>query len=153
MRQQACLQDPLPQTVKQVHTAFGLLLDLSEDCKAHDLPCNGHSSQQQDFIEGVACKLLKLREWPKPSAQMCIKQHVWQCVSSQPLGCNIDHFIKISMEALINSKGWISCNGLQFYILHSGSTLPALCPRKLDTPYLCGCSCLSRMSIFSHATH
>ena len=57
-----CFQDPLPQTVKQVHTAFGLLLDLDEDCGPHGFPDAAPCSHPRELHTALASKLLQLRE-------------------------------------------------------------------------------------------
>ena len=56
------LQDSLPQTVKQVHTAFGLLLDINADC-APQQPGSVPGSHLEGLLQPVALKLLKLREY------------------------------------------------------------------------------------------
>ncbi|KAK9864533.1 hypothetical protein WJX84_000246 [Apatococcus fuscideae] len=54
-------EDPLPQTVKQVHTAFGLLLDLNADCGLPATPNAAPSSRSWELHESLALKLLQLR--------------------------------------------------------------------------------------------
>ncbi|KAK9862251.1 hypothetical protein WJX84_009332 [Apatococcus fuscideae] len=53
-------EDSLPQTVKQVHTAFGLLLDINADC-APQQPGSVPGSHLEGLLQPVALKLLKLR--------------------------------------------------------------------------------------------
>ena len=58
----SCPQDPLPQTVKQVHTAFGLLLDLSEECGPSALQDEAHALGVSKLHVSFASKLLQMSE-------------------------------------------------------------------------------------------
>ena len=60
----SCPQDPLPQTVKQVHTAFGLLLDLSEDCGPSASQDEAHAVGITELHVSLASKLLQMSESP-----------------------------------------------------------------------------------------